>query len=239
MGKLAVNAIIAGATVMALGLGDRLRAEERPATLSVTGQGSVTRAPDMAEISVGVETAAERAAPAIAANGAAARKIIAAAKDAGVAEADIQTRNFSVRPRYEQRRASEPGAAPKIAGYVVVNELSLTLRDMDGIGGALDRLLKAGANRINAIRFGLDDEAGALDEARRLAVADAKAKARVYAQAAGIELDDILSITEGGVAGPPPPMAAEMRLAASAVPIESGATLVRASVTIVWEIEDD
>ena len=214
-------------------------ADERLATISVTGQGTVVRSPDMASISVGVETAGASAGAAVAANSDAAAKIIIAAKAAGIDRADIQTRSFTVQPRYEQRQQVEAGSAPKITGYVVVNELALTCRNLMKLGALLDTLIGKGANRINAIRFELADESGARAEARTAAIANAREKARTYADAAGVKLGNILSISEGGGAVPRPPMAAEMRMAASAVPIEGGSTAVRASVMVVWEIDDD
>ncbi len=125
-----------------------------PATLSVNGEGRVDVAPDIATIRVGVETQGETAAEALEANSAAAAEMIATLKDAGVEARDIQTGQLNVQPVHADMQRTRPGESPEITGYRVVNEVAVTVRDLDALGGLLDRVVGAGANRVNAIGFG-------------------------------------------------------------------------------------
>lgn len=157
-------------------------------------------------------------------------------KGAGVAPEDIQTGQLSVSPRHADMQRTRPGEPPEVVGYRVVNEVAVTVRDLDGLGRLLDRVVSAGANRINAIGFGLDDDTEKADEARRRAVDDARRRADVLAEAAGVRLDRILRISEGGGGVRPMQGMAMMRSEAMDVPVERGEVEVGAQVTIVWEI---
>ncbi len=210
-------------------------AQEGPATLTVSGEATVSAPPDMATIRVGVETGGETAAEALSANNAEAARMIETLKAAGIAHKDIQTGTLRVEPRYADMQRTKPGEAPAVVGYRVVNEVAVTVRDLDSIGGMLDRVVGAGANRIDAIRFGLSDDAALGDEARQKAVAEARRRAEVLAEAAGVRLARVLSITDGG-GGPRPVPGMMMRAEAMDVPVERGEVGVQASVTVVWEI---
>ena len=209
--------------------------DETP-TLTVSGQGAVRAAPDIATISIGVETEGDTAAEALAANSARAGRMIETLKTAGVEARDIQTGRLSIEPRYAEMRRTEPGEAPEVVGYRVTNEVSVTVRDLDALGGVLDRVVSAGANRIHGIGFALEDDAETADEARRRAVADAKRRAGVLAEAAGVQLGRILRINEGGGVVRPMQGVAMMRSEAMDVPVERGEVEVGAQVTVVWEI---
>ena len=205
-------------------------------TLTVSGEGGVRAAPDIATIRIGVETEGETAAEALAANSARAERMIETLKAAGVEARDIQTGQLSVEPRYADMQRTRPGEAPEVVGYRVFNQVSVTVRDLDALGGVLDRVVSAGANRIDGIGFGLEDDTEKADEARRRAVADAKRRAGVLAEAAGVGLSRILSINEGGGVVRPMQGMAMMRAEAMDVPVERGEVEVTAHVTIVWEI---
>lgn len=210
-------------------------AQESPATLTVTGEASTSAAPDIATIRAGVETDGETASAALSANSALAAEMIAALKTAGVAPEDLQTGTLRLDPRYADQIRTAPGAAPEVVGYRAVNEVVATIRDLDGLGAIIDRVVQAGANRVDAIRFGLADDSALADAARRKAVAEARGRAEVLAEAAGVRLGRVLSITDGG-GGPRPVPGIMMRAEAVDVPIERGEVAVQASVTVVWEI---
>ena len=227
------------ASVGALAISGPAMAEERPATISLTGQGQVSVTPDIATIYVGVDTQEETASAALAGNSRQAADVIAALKEAGVEGRDIQTTNFSVSPVYNNRKTLSSGA-PAVDGYRVTNQVVATIRNLDGLGGLLDKVVSVGANRIGGISFGVDDDAEALDKARALAVEDARHRAGVYAAAAGVSLGDILAISEGG--GHPRPqdfaMAARAEMSMAA-PVERGQASISAQVSITWEIVTD
>ncbi|MFE3837655.1 SIMPL domain-containing protein [Pseudogemmobacter sonorensis] len=205
-----------------------------PAVISVTGQASVARAPDMATVSIGVTTQARSAAEALSDNSAAMAGVIARLRAAGVADAEIQTSGLSVSPNWTGYDSSSSG--PSISGYTASNMVTVRITALDGLGSVLDAAVADGANTLGGVNFGLVDPAPALDEARKLAVADARAKAELFAQAAGVALGPIVSITEGGGGhgGPVPVFKAQD--SAMAVPVEGGEVGFDASVTIVWQL---
>lgn len=212
-----------------------LAAEQTP-ILSLSGVGTVHRAPDMATVSVGVETSASTAAAALAENTQAVSDVILNLKQAGIAPQDIQTSNFSIQPVYKSQKSLSLGSDP-VDHYRVNNMVSATAKDIQIVGTVLDVLVRAGANRINGITFGLTDRKEAMDEARRRAVADVRRKAELYAEAAGVTLGPILSITEsGGRVAPHAEMMAR-GAAAAPVPVEAGQLGITAQVHVVWKIQ--
>jgi len=208
-------------------------------TLTVNGEGTATAAPDIASVRAGVETDGATAAEALAANSALAAKIIAALKAAGVAPSDIQTSGLNVQPLYgDMQRTQTPGVpqVPEVVGYRVSNTVAVTIRALGGMGSVLDDLVAAGANRVDSVSFGFADDTAVADQARRSAVADAKRRAAVLAEAAGVKLVRVLTITDSGSFQPQPMGGAMFRAERMAVPIETGESSVHANVTVVWEI---
>jgi uncharacterized protein YggE len=206
-----------------------------PSTLTVLGEGTAAGRPDLATVSVGVVTQARSASDALALNSKAAGEVIALAKQSGVEPRDIQTSAISVQPQYNP---PAPGAREpaRIVGYQVRNSLSVRVRDIDKLGGLLDKLVTGGANQLGGILLSVAEPKPLLDQARAAAVRDAMAKAQLYAEAAGVRIVRILAIDEAG-AEPPRPIA---RLAAAAprpsVPIEAGEQEFRARVSATFEI---
>ena len=212
---------------------------EPPATISVGGTGQVSVAPDMATLTIGVETRAESAAAAVAENNSAAQRILETLKENGLAAEDIQTANFSVSPVYDEA-TYQRREGPRIVGYEARNQVMAEVNALDTLGALLDATVASGANRIDGLSFGLRDDSQVADEARAEAVTDARRKAGILAEAAGVTLGQILSIHEGG-GGPIPLQDRRFAMAAEAasVPIERGETTVTAHVQVVWEIVED
>ncbi|ABS63935.1 protein of unknown function DUF541 [Parvibaculum lavamentivorans DS-1] len=215
--------------------------KNEPRTITITGEGKAMAAPDIAYISTGVVTEGATAAEALAANTKAMAEVFAGLKDAGVAEKDMQTSQFSVYPVYEQQdpQKQEP-RTPKIGGYRVQNQLTVTVRDLTALGGILDKVVSLGSNQMNGISFSIDKPEPLLDEARKDAVKDALRKAKLYAGAAGISLGQIMSISENGIGMPPQPYYAKdmmMRAEASSVPVAAGEQTITASVNLVIAID--
>jgi uncharacterized protein YggE len=204
-------------------------------TLNVTGHGEVRQRPDIAMVSAGVASQAATADAALAANTTAMKSVVAALREAGIADKDIQTDNFSVQPQYDYG----DNQAPKLRGYEVQNTVSFTLRDLLTLGAILDKLVRAGANQISGISFDIADPAGALDEARKRAVADAKHKAQIYASAGGIVLGPIVSLSEEAGAPSPVPVRAAMEKASPAgpVPVAEGQNVVAVDVSVAWSLK--
>lgn len=206
-------------------------------SLHLTGTGEVAAAPDMAIVTSGVITQAKTARDALSANNEAMENLMAALVDAGIEPSDIQTSNFSVQPEFTYPE-SNGVSVRRIDGYTVSNSVTVRVLDLDNLGRMLDRFVSVGANQINSISFAVQDPAPLIEEARKAAVADALAKAALYAEAAGLTLGDILSITESGSAPRPIAEAAMMRLSAadSAVPVAAGELTFSSSVNIQWQI---
>jgi hypothetical protein len=203
-----------------------------PRTIAMTGHGENRAAPDLAQVTAGVTTMAPTAAQALSANSSRMKTVFAALEKLGVAEKDIQTTNFFVSPQYSN---GDNNAPRRLTGYQVNNDLTVRLADVARLGPALDALVAAGANQINGVSFSIQNSKPLLEKARADAVADARARAETYANAAGVSLGPILSISEGGTDSAPRPM---YRVAAMAADtrIAPGEQSVTADVTLVWEI---
>ena len=202
----------------------------------VSGLGEVKAKPDMASISAGVVTQAATAAEALAANSQAMNAVIAALKNLGVAEDDIQTSNFSVSPQYPPYDSNNL-QPPKIVGYQVSNQVTAIVRDLAKLGTILDGLVQAGANNINGVSFGIDKADALEDEARKAAIADAKHRAEIFAAAAGVSVGRVIAIQEMGTSLPPQPYLAMRAEVAAAVPIATGQETVSASVNVTFELK--
>lgn len=203
--------------------------------LDVVATGEVTRVPDIARISAGVVTQAPTAVAALSANSAQMTRVIAALRRAEVAERDIQTNAVSLNPNYRYAE-NQP---PVLTGYQASNQVTIRFRDIASGGIILDTLVREGANQINGPSLEIDKPALALDEARVLAVRTARARAEVYARAAGLRVVRILSISEsGGDYRPPPPPMAEMRMmsADAATKIVPGEQAVAVSASVSFEL---
>lgn len=202
--------------------------------LQVNVRGEVQRTPDIATIQAGVVTRDADANAAMRANAARMTDVVAAIKRAGVAERDIQTTGIGLQPQYTYGDKQPP----RINGYEASNNVSVRLRDMGKIGGVLDALVHDGANQINGPTFAVDKPEAALDEARRSAVQQARARAEVYAQAAGLHVRRILSMSESVDVSPPRPV---MRMAfaaapAAAPPVETGENTLAVDLNVQFEL---
>ncbi len=214
-----------------------LAAQDIERRMTLTGVGEVFVAPDMATISLGVSSLDEKASVAMQINSAAMNKIFGQLKGAGIKPRDIQTSQLSLNPRWQQR--SSNNNPPRIVGYEALNTVKVRVRDLGSVGSVLDVLTQTGANRINHISFGIQNPRPHKDEARRLAVADARTKAELYAQAAGVELGQVISISENG-SNPQPRAMARMgavSMEADAVPVAAGEMGLRATIAIVYALK--
>ena len=202
-------------------------------TITVTGSATVNVVPDMATITLGVTTMGDTAAQAMAANNEAVSAVIARLIAAKVADREMQTSNLSINPNWVSNAS---GDGQVIKGYVASNMLTVRIKALETTGAVLDAAITDGANTLNGLTFGMQDQRPTEDEARKEAVADAVARARILADAAGAKLGAIQSISEGGASGPGPlPMFKTMD--AVAVPVAAGEVGISASVTIVWALK--
>lgn len=214
------------------------QAQEVPrATLAVNGQGEASAVPDLAIFTTGVVSSAKTADEALAANSRSMTAVIAAVKEAGIAERDIATSGLSLQPQYAPP-AQNSREAPKVSGYEVRNGVSVKVRDISQLGSLLDKLVQAGANQTGGLRFTLSDPDALEKQARLAALKDAQAQAQELAQAAGVRLLRLRRIAPAEAGGAMPgPMMAFKSDARAAVPLEAGETTVRATLTLVYDVE--
>ncbi|MDB5662708.1 MAG: hypothetical protein JWM38_2396 [Sphingomonas bacterium] len=204
--------------------------------LDLVAEGEVTRRPDLVNISAGVVTQAATASEAMAENSRRMAATMAALRKAGVAANDIQTSAINLSPQY---RYGE-NMPPVITGYQASNQVAVRFRDVKRAGSILDTLVAQGANQINGPAFALDKPAAALDEARAQAIATARARAELYAKAAGLSVKRIVSISEGGGFAPPQPMPMVMSMRAKEsadTNIEAGDQKMSVTVAVSFELQ--
>jgi uncharacterized protein len=206
------------------------------AVLQANGEAQEYVVPDIAIVSIGVTNRAASASEALDANNADTARVIATIQGAGVDDKDIGTSGFSVNPVYEPVTDSTPrDQLPAIVGYQVSNEVRVTIRDIASSGGILDAVVKAGANQVNGIAFDVSDRKAATDRAIAAAIADARATARLMAEAAGVKLVRIVSVNANGGGGGGP-MFARMEMAAAPVPVMPGQQQISANANLTFEI---
>jgi hypothetical protein len=205
--------------------------------LDVVTTGEVSRVPDIARISAGVVSVAPTATAALAQNATQMASVRAALKRAGIADRDIQTSSINLHPDY---RHDPQGSNPQIVGYRASNEVSVRFRDIAATGRILDALVAQGANQINGPMLSIDKPEAALDEARTQALANARARAELYAKALGKRVRRILSISEAGANyAPPVVMMRQARggAVADSTSVDPGEQSVAVSLSVSFELE--
>ena len=213
-------------------------------SMQITGHGEVRAAPDTAYVTSGVTSQAATAKEALDLNNADMAKLIETLKNAGIESEDIQTSGFSVSPNYVYSDARDQNGyqlPPKIVGYTVSNGVTVHVRDLTILGSVLDQAVTVGANQISGINFAVEDPTELYNEARKAAFADARSKAELYAEAAGVELGALALVSEQINYAPPQPymFKAEAAMAAdrSMVPVEVGSLTFSIDVNVNWDLE--
>jgi uncharacterized protein YggE len=202
--------------------------------LDVVATGEVTRVPDIVRINAGVVTQAPTATEAIRQNAARMERVRAALRRAGVADRDIQTSSISLQPDYRYAE-NQP---PQLTGYRASNDVNVRFRDIAGSGAILDALVAEGANQINGPSLEIDRPEAALDEARTVALRNARARAELYARSLGMRVVRIVSVSEAGASPPAPMPVMRMQAADSAqTRIEPGQQTLSASLTVSFELQ--
>jgi uncharacterized protein len=213
--------------------------DERPpqqtdgGTIVVGGTGRVSVQPDLADLRLGVAVARPTVDAARAVAGETMDAILAAVTAAGVDRRDVRTALLSVQPRYEYRE-NQP---PVLTGYDLANVVEVTVRDLARLGDVVDGTLQAGATSLDQLSFRVADPEPAEREARLRAMAVARSRAEVLAEAAGLAIVGVSDIVEGGA--PPVPLprmkAERMMLAAdAATPVEAGSLEISVNVTVSY-----
>ena len=206
-------------------------------SVSVVGESVVTTEPDEVSFTAGVQTAAPDVDTAVRQNNEQTRRVIDALKRAGATDAEITTSNFAIWPQQDYQE----GRTPRITGFVVNNQVTVTKKDPAQASKLLTAAISAGANSVSGLSLNVSNMDRVRAEGLKRAVENARQRASVLAEAAGRSLGRALVISEGG-AGTPPPMpyyrgAVAMEAAQDAsVPVQSGSTEVRFSVNVTFEL---
>ena len=200
--------------------------------ITTRGLGTVTTTPDTATVVIGVQTRSQSAKGALDAATAKATALINVSKHKGVAAADLQTSQLSVNPTYDS-------ATGRITGYEVTNQVTATLHDVGAAVGLIDAAGEAAGDavRVQQLSFSIGDDSASRAQARANAVRQAQAHAKQMADAAGVRLGRIYSITETPVNQPSPQRQEGAPVAAAPVPIEPGTQTLTVMVEVVYTID--
>jgi len=202
--------------------------------LDINATGEVTRVPDVAVISAGVVSRSPTATAALQDSASKMSQVLAALKQAGVADRDMQTSNVSLNPEYRYPE----NQSPQLVGYTASNSVTVRFRDIRNSGKILDALVREGANQINGPTLVVDKPEAALDEARAKAIATGRARAELYAKSLGMRVARIVSVSESGGYSVPPPMPMMARMeAAPATKIEPGEQKLQVNLAMVFELQ--
>jgi uncharacterized protein YggE len=205
--------------------------------LSVTGEGRIDAVPDMAVISLTISREAATAQEAMAQMGQAAQSVLAALQGMGLEPRDIQSGRLDLTPVWDHSQ-TRPGEGPRVTGYSASTGYDLRLRDLDALGTVLDRAVADGGNGFQGFRLTVANPRPLEDAAREAAISDARAKAEIYAKAAGLRITGIKTITEQGTGGQPRPMMEAMLMrSADAAPIAAGEVAIEVTVAVEFELE--
>ena len=200
--------------------------------VNVTGIGTATATPDVADITLGVQTIRPDAGAAISENTQLMTAVMAVLKEMGIAGGDIQTVNYSMWVEQVYDRDGPTGEFR----YQVENQVRIRLRDISKTGDVLQQALEAGANSVGGISFSASDTAALQSEARDEAVDNARAKAEQLAARLGVTLGDVRSVTEVSGYAPEAALMAVGIGGGGAVPISGGELTVTQTIQVVFDI---
>lgn len=161
----------------------------------VNGQGEVSVTPDIATINLGIEAEGVTVAEARDKAAEAMDAVMAALTANGIADKDIQTTYFAINEVYSWDKDTERSG---VTGYRVSNTVTVTVRNIENVGVVIDEVVAAGGDftRVNNIGFSVDDPSAYYEQAREIAMADARAKAEQIAKLSDLELGSVTYVSE-------------------------------------------
>ncbi len=229
--RKALPILLLAGLVLGACVGTTPQPEQR--TITVTGTGTTRVSPDIAVVSLGVQTQGADVGAAVQENNRRAQAVTDALLEQGVAAEDMRTVNFYVS---SQQLFDPMGLPTGETSYTVDNTILFTLRAPEKLGAVLQVALRVGSNSVQSVSFSVADPSVPMDEARQLAVADAQRQAQQVASAAGASLGDVLSIGEGGNVVPTYYEAPAFGKGGGGggVPVESGTLEFPAQITLTY-----
>jgi uncharacterized protein YggE len=206
-------------------------------SITVVGIGKVTGKPDIARVTVGIETQASSLQKAVDDNKAKMNNLLDTLKKLGLADKDIRTSNYSV---YTER-VSSPSASAEVNTdqmiYHVTNQVDVTVRDVNQIGEVLDKAVAAGANNIYGVNFSVENTAKLEADAREKAVADAKLRAEELAQLNGLQLGEVLTVSEVIGSSAYPMYRDAVGMGGGGTPVQPGELEMSVSIQIMYAVK--
>lgn len=203
-------------------------------SITVVGRGSVSLAPDVAVLNVGLEVRSATPGAALSEVSSRVDVVLRALRDHGIEDEDLQTRGLSLHPEWDKQSS-------RVIGYTASYDLVLRVREIESASRIVDAVSEAAGDafRLGGIDFAISSTDAARKDAAAMAVEDAKSQANVLAEAAGVRVGRVLSISEGAIV-PPRPLSFGLMHAAAAAgpPIEAGTREFIVQVTVAFEIND-
>lgn len=210
-----------------------------PRELTMTGTGEGTAVPDQLSFDLGVTLTRPDLDEALGGASAVMDRVLGVLEDEGVARGDVQTTGLSMSPVYDYHDY----APPTLVGYRVTQRATVLVRDLKKGGAAVTAAVESGGNdvRVSDLRLLVGDESAVMKQAREAAIAEAQAKAQEYADAAGQDLGEVLTIREVRAKPVPTPVYAQAAAIAydrsmKALPIRAGKETGSVTVEVVWEL---
>lgn len=215
-------------------------AEETTRVIEVNGNGEARSVPDVAYLSLQVETHAATAEETASKNAALAQKVVQHLKEKLAGKGTVVTGDYSLNPEYSEN--NQPRQKPVITGYTAQNTITVETGELSMLGGLIDGAISQGANRINYLNFGLRDDTKAREEAIANASKDAQAQAQALAASFNVKLGRVMKASTIPERTPIMPMARMSATFASAsvsapTPVEASQISVSATVSLTYEIE--
>jgi uncharacterized protein YggE len=199
------------------------------------GQATVVAPPDLSIVQLAVVSEAPKAAAAAQANAKQTRAVLAALGEAFGEAAEIESSGYTLSPRYDFQK--DRGRV--LRGFTARSALRVKSRDVEAAGRIIDVAVAAGADEINAVRFGLADDTPQREQALAEATREARRRAEVMAEAIGLRVLRVVAVDEGGhgvVPLRPQARALAMEARSADTPIEVAGVEVRADVSIEVEV---
>ena len=212
-------------------------AQMNPNGITVTGIGNAYGTPDMAIIDLGVDIANEDVTVASDEVSKITTRLLDIFKQAGIESKDIRTAYFNV---WREVRYDGEGKETTPV-FHVVNTLSVNVRDVSKVGTLLNESLAAGANAINGIQYTISNPEKLEQEARSMAMQNAKARAAELAILSGVSLGKVLAINEIPTYSASPMSYASARMdstMSASTPMSVGQLAISVNLTVTFEIED-
>ena len=206
-------------------------------TVTFSGEGTVSAVPDIATLDISIVTDAGTSKAAQDENSRKSQTVVDFLKREGVEEKDIKTTGYNVYPQYAYPR----GGQPVVSGYQATQSIQVTVRDLDRASVIVDGVVAAGANNVGSLQFSIDDPELLREEARAMAIKQAKEKARTLERQLGLDLGRIVNFSESeGGSWPPYFLKAEgrdMAVASAPLPeLPAGENEITVNVSITWQI---